>query len=161
MQYKMQNKLETERLTFRSAGMEKHLKRKLCILVLGVIALASAQNAHAAYPDEFSPTKPSAAASAGAAVQMQVTEQLRLDVLSHAEIFPVTAEFGVQTAQAQGQNVPLSVVLRNIRSRYPGKHLDTRLAGNKYKVIWLTPDGRRLDILADARTGNIISVRGD
>ena len=65
-----------------------------------------------------------------------------------------------------GQIVPLSMVLETIRDQYPGKLLDTRTVGGQegsplqYEVLWLTPDSRRLDILADAATGKIIRVRG-
>jgi hypothetical protein len=65
-----------------------------------------------------------------------------------------------------GQIVPLSMVLENIRKRYPGKHLDARTIGGepgnplRYEVKWLTPDSHRLDIIADAATGKILKVRG-
>jgi hypothetical protein len=66
-----------------------------------------------------------------------------------------------------GEYVPLSTVLTTIRRQYEGKQLNTRTIGGggpvpmRYVVRWLTPDGRRLDITADASTGRIISVRGD
>ncbi len=56
--------------------------------------------------------------------------------------------------------VPLSNVLRRLRAQYPGKHLDVNVIRGpnpRYIVIWLTPDGRRLDIVVDARSGQIIS----
>jgi len=65
-----------------------------------------------------------------------------------------------------GNYVPLSTILGNIRRQYPGKHLNTRASGApnskglRYEVLWLTPDGRRLDIIADAKSGRIVSVRG-
>ncbi len=65
-----------------------------------------------------------------------------------------------------GQYVPLSDVLRTIRQQYPGKQLNTRMLGGgnagpvRYEVKWLTPDGHRLDITADAKTGKILRVRG-
>jgi len=65
-----------------------------------------------------------------------------------------------------GHYVPLSKILGSIRRKYPGKHLNTRTTGKpgskgmRYEVMWLTPDGRRLDIIADAQTGRILSVRG-
>lgn len=66
-----------------------------------------------------------------------------------------------------GEYVPLSTVLATIRRQYEGKQLNTRTIGGsgpvpmRYVVTWLTPDGRRLDITADASTGKIISVRGE
>ncbi len=65
-----------------------------------------------------------------------------------------------------GQYVPLATILATIRRQYPGKHLNTRTTGSaasgslRYQILWLTPDGRRLDITADAQTGRILSVRG-
>ncbi len=65
-----------------------------------------------------------------------------------------------------GNYVPLSTILGNIRRKYPGKHLHTRTTGAPgskdmhYQVLWLTPDGHRLDITADAKSGRILSVRG-
>ncbi len=61
---------------------------------------------------------------------------------------------------ANNDLVPLSRVLAKIRARYPGKHLDVNVIRGpspRYIVIWLTPDGRRLDIVVDARSGQIIS----
>jgi uncharacterized membrane protein YkoI len=64
-----------------------------------------------------------------------------------------------------GRLVPLSEVLRRIAARYPGRMLDASLhelvpGTPVYLVIWLTPDGRRLSIWADARTGDIMRVEG-
>ena len=65
-----------------------------------------------------------------------------------------------------GKFVPLSTVLSNIRQKYPGKQLDTRQVafGPRdlpcYDIRWLTPDGRRLDIMVNAQTGRIIQVVG-
>lgn len=86
---------------------------------------------------------------------------LRMTAPGQAGTWRQTAAGSQTLAQNRGrQHVPLSVVLANIRSRYPGKLLNARASGNYYYVIWLTPDGRRLDITADARTGNIVGVRG-
>jgi uncharacterized membrane protein YkoI len=64
-----------------------------------------------------------------------------------------------------GRLVPLSEVLRRIARSYPGRMLDASLrelvpGSPVYVVIWLTPDGRRLTIWADARTGDIMRVEG-
>lgn len=63
-----------------------------------------------------------------------------------------------------GRLLPLSEVLRRIAQQYPGRMLDASLqefSGQPaYLVIWLTPDGRRLSIWADARTGSILRVEG-
>jgi hypothetical protein len=57
------------------------------------------------------------------------------------------------------QEVPLSAVLRDIRSDFGGQHLDAQRRGDRYVVFWLTDDGRRLTIEVDARTGRRLSVR--
>lgn len=63
-----------------------------------------------------------------------------------------------------GRLMSLGEVLRRIERQYPGRVLDASLqdyAGRPaYLVIWLTTDGRRLSIWADARTGNILRVDG-
>jgi uncharacterized membrane protein YkoI len=64
-----------------------------------------------------------------------------------------------------GRLVPLSEVLRRIARSYPGRMLDASLrelvpGTPVYLVIWLTPEGRRLSIWADARTGEIMRVEG-
>jgi len=137
--------------------------QSLCLLAaVGLLAgaLAADSQAHAAVAPQASMTGMTGMtgisgnwrpASAG-------TDALRLQSAQTTLVPPSQRH---HQAQSGSGKVPLSVVLRNIRSTYPGKHLDTRLVGNTYKVIWLTPDGRRLDILADARSGNILSVRGN
>lgn len=57
------------------------------------------------------------------------------------------------------QQVELSSVLRELRMRYGGRHLDARQAGNRYIIAWITEDGRRMTIEVDARTGRILSAR--
>ena len=66
----------------------------------------------------------------------------------------------------KGEFVPLSTVLSTIRKKYPGKQLDTHQVdfGPRnvpcYDIRWLTPDGRRLDIMVNAKTGRILQVVG-
>src|SRR5690349_14866396 len=59
----------------------------------------------------------------------------------------------------QRRDVPLNVVLRELKMRYGGQHLDARKEGDRYVIAWLTGDGQRLTIEVDARSGRTISVR--
>ncbi|MDZ4761684.1 MAG: hypothetical protein SGJ21_11480 [Alphaproteobacteria bacterium] len=56
--------------------------------------------------------------------------------------------------------VPLSSILRDLRMRYGGQHLDTQQMGGRYVISWITEDGRRLVIEVDASSGRTLSVRG-
>lgn len=53
----------------------------------------------------------------------------------------------------EDRDVPLSEVLRNLKQRYGGQHLDARKQGNYYIISWITNDGRRLTIRVNAQTG--------
>lgn len=66
-------------------------------------------------------------------------------------------------AVEQGRHVPLRQILSQIESRYPGRLLGADLErGNPsiYVIDWLTSDGRKLTIRANAETGGIIGVSG-
>jgi uncharacterized membrane protein YkoI len=63
------------------------------------------------------------------------------------------ARDGVQS----GQLIPLSRVIDMIGRRVPGRVLDAGLEGSNYRVRWATADGRRIDFIVDARTGQILS----
>ena len=63
------------------------------------------------------------------------------------------ARGGVQS----GQLVPLGRVIEQIGRRTPGRVLDAGL-GSNYRVRWATTDGRRIDFIVDARTGQILSA---
>ena len=51
------------------------------------------------------------------------------------------------------REVSLSEVLRDLRSKYGGQHLDARKSGGYYIIAWMTEDGRRLNIRVNASTG--------
>lgn len=51
------------------------------------------------------------------------------------------------------REVSLSDVLRDLRSKYGGQHLDARKAGGYYMISWMTEDGRRLNLRVNASTG--------
>jgi uncharacterized membrane protein YkoI len=66
-------------------------------------------------------------------------------------------------AVREGRHVPLRDIIGQIQARYPGRLLDTRLdRGNPsiYVIDWLTHDGRKLTVRANAETGAIIGVSG-
>jgi uncharacterized membrane protein YkoI len=61
--------------------------------------------------------------------------------------------------RAPQREVSLSSVLRELKGRYGGQHLDAQKAGNRYIISWITDDGRRLTIEVDTATGRILSTR--
>lgn len=71
---------------------------------------------------------------------------------------------GPRDAVQSGQVMPLREIVRRVQSSEPGELLDAQLvqAGNRaiYVILWLTPDGRRLQLDVDAQTGRILSRRG-
>jgi uncharacterized membrane protein YkoI len=62
------------------------------------------------------------------------------------------------------QLVPLEQVIRNLRQRYSGDKLDARIVQRPgavlYEVKWLTAEGRKLVIMVDAATGEVIRTEG-
>lgn len=66
-------------------------------------------------------------------------------------------------ARRQGDVVPAIRVISQVRQRYPRANvLDAELergANPRYIVKILTEDGRRIDVVADARTGAILFER--
>jgi uncharacterized membrane protein YkoI len=67
-------------------------------------------------------------------------------------------------AVRDGRHMPLNEVLARINAQIPGRLLDTGIedeAGRAvYRVRWAARDGRRLDVIADARTGEILRQEG-
>ena len=51
------------------------------------------------------------------------------------------------------REVSLSDVLRDLRSKNGGQHLDARKSGGYYMIAWMTEDGRRLNLRVNASTG--------
>jgi hypothetical protein len=62
--------------------------------------------------------------------------------------------------QQQQREVPLSSIVRDIGRQYGGRLLDSSRRGNTWVIGWITQDGRRLTIEADAASGRILSTRG-
>lgn len=67
-------------------------------------------------------------------------------------------------AVREGRQLPLSQVIGRINAQIPGRLLDTGIEdeGGRavYRVRWAAKDGRRLDVIADARTGDILRQEG-
>lgn len=64
---------------------------------------------------------------------------------------------------ARATSCPALRVISAVRQRYPGAEvLDAELEGGaapRYVIKILTGDGRRVDVVADARTGRILYER--
>lgn len=69
-----------------------------------------------------------------------------------------------RAAVRSGRQVPLSRVLDMLRSRYPGRHLNTTLGDASsraaYYVQWQMEDGRVVVFVVDAETGQVIGRQG-
>lgn len=66
-------------------------------------------------------------------------------------------------AVEQGRHVQLQSILREIEGRWPGRIIGQDLVRGEpsvYVILWLTDDGRRLTIRANAETGAILGVSG-
>ena len=64
-------------------------------------------------------------------------------------------------AVKKGQNKSLGDIYAGLRSRYGGKALDARLIdGNTYSIVWESGNGRVLNLIVDARTGQVKSEKG-
>jgi hypothetical protein len=62
--------------------------------------------------------------------------------------------------EQQQREVPLSSIVRDVGRQYGGRLLDSSRRGNTWVIGWITQDGRRLTIEADAASGRILSTRG-
>lgn len=49
-----------------------------------------------------------------------------------------------RSPEQQAQEIPLSEILRRLKSQHGGRHLDARRQGDFYVISWLTDDGKRL-----------------
>ncbi len=72
---------------------------------------------------------------------------------------------GWQVAQS-GDFVPLEVIFADLRAQYSGHQLSASGpvpagGGYVYRIKWLTDDGAVLYVIADAETGDILSVEGE
>jgi hypothetical protein len=56
-----------------------------------------------------------------------------------------------------GQTISMEQAVSIISRRVPGRLLDASPMGANYRIVWLTNDGRRVDFIVDAETGQILS----
>ena len=64
-------------------------------------------------------------------------------------------------AVKNGQNKSLGEIYAGLRQKYGGKALDARLIdGNTYSIVWESGNGRVLNLIVDARTGQVKSEKG-
>jgi hypothetical protein len=66
----------------------------------------------------------------------------------------------------EGKLLPLKRIVRQLEERVGGQLLDAELraggpGGKLYIIKWLTEDGRRVDFVVDASTGQILDSRGE
>jgi uncharacterized membrane protein YkoI len=54
-------------------------------------------------------------------------------------------------------------VIESIQRRSPGHELDADVdfidGRQVYRILWVTPQGRRMDMIVDAETGAMLSAR--
>ena len=60
-------------------------------------------------------------------------------------------------AQRGGQTISMEQAVSIVSRRAPGRLLDASPMGANYRIVWLTNDGRRIDFIVDAETGQILS----
>lgn len=67
-------------------------------------------------------------------------------------------------ARERGQTIPLKDIFKSLKERYGGYQLDANLYSTRgkleYHISWMTGDGRKIDLVVDARTGQIRGERG-
>jgi hypothetical protein len=56
-----------------------------------------------------------------------------------------------------GQTISMQQAVAIVSRRTPGRLLDASPAGANYRIVWITPDGRRIDFIVDASSGAILS----
>jgi uncharacterized membrane protein YkoI len=70
------------------------------------------------------------------------------------------SEPGSRLAQRSGQTISMEQAVAIVARRTPGRLLDASPAGSNYRIVWITPDGRRIDFLVDASSGAILRSSG-
>lgn len=64
---------------------------------------------------------------------------------------------GRPNARGGGQTISMEQAVSIVSRRMPGRLLDASPMGANYRIVWLTNDGRRIDFVVDAGTGQILS----
>lgn len=59
---------------------------------------------------------------------------------------------------ASGHYLPLESIIEDARSRYPGLIVEVELDGDEYDIEILAPDGIKIELEYDARTGTLLDV---
>jgi len=59
---------------------------------------------------------------------------------------------------AAGHYVPLEAIVADAQSRYPGRIVEVELDGDEYEIEVLAPDGIKIELDYDARTGTLLDV---
>ncbi len=62
-----------------------------------------------------------------------------------------------QGQRGGGQTISMEQAVAIVARRMPGRLLDASPMGSNYRIVWLTNDGRRIDFVVDAGTGQILS----
>ena len=64
----------------------------------------------------------------------------------------------------EGKTVPLSQIFQNLKRQYGGYQLNADLFDNggnpRYKIDWMTGDGRKMRFTVDARSGRVLDRQG-
>ncbi len=60
----------------------------------------------------------------------------------------------------RGQVISMEQAVAIVARRTPGRLLDASPMGANYRIVWITPDGRRIDFVVDAATGQILRADG-
>ena len=68
-------------------------------------------------------------------------------------------------AVRNGDIVPLKDIFTRLEREFGGYQLDAELfstadGGSEYRIVWMSDEGRRLQIVVNAQTGRVESVRG-
>ena len=93
---------------------------------------------------------------------------LSLAIAFAAPATPVAAQGFAQSldagqandARQRGDIIPLKRIIRDLKKRFGGYHLDAELfskpgGGSEYRIEWLTGDGERKIFIVDGQTGRI------
>lgn len=104
-----------------------------------------------------------AVTSALGAVTGSYAEAAGLDTVQGRDVRDRYTPGEARVQREQGNLMPAIRVIGDVRRLYPDAEvLDAELVRGdqpRYIVKILTADGRRIDVVADARTGNILSER--
>ena len=61
----------------------------------------------------------------------------------------------------RGDEVPFEQIKRNLERRHGGQMLQSNRRGDRHIIVWLDRNDSRLEIQVDARSGRVLSERGN